>query len=188
MTLARNTTVSRLAALVLLVTVVAGPLAGLGGMLASRYEAALSEIRDRQRAIERYRQAADRAPDLQRRIDRLRENTDADTLLLAPGTDSGATATIQRRLEAVIAAAGAQFTSVQALPAVDGGDYRRIGVRVQFASDMKALVDLLLALEFGRPATVVDNLFVHARSARAVGVVNPLAVRADVFAFMPKRP
>ena len=39
------------------------------------------------------------------------------------------------------------------------------------------------ALESGRPAVIVTNLYLRARSARAAGIVNPLDIQMDLIAY-----
>ena len=56
-------------------------------------------------------------------------------------------------------------------------------MRVAFATDIEALRDILYALEYGQPVMILEGVYVHARTSRAIGVGYPLDVRIDVFAF-----
>ncbi len=185
MTMARRTTAARLAALALLASSIAAVLTAIGVPLGVEYGAVLAEIEGQRTAIDGYRAVAARAPALRAEIAALENDASLEGLALAPGSDSAATAAMQDHLHAVVTDAGAWLATVDVLTPTPGDGYRRIGLRVQFSADIGGLGAILRALEFGRPAIVVDNLSIHARTSRAVGNDRPLEVRADLFAFKP---
>lgn len=176
---------SRIAALSLLIAIIATVGLGLGIPLADEYRLVLAEAGRHRAALDGYRRVAGRDAELRRRIDALENDRSLTEALLPAGSDSGATAAIQDRVQSIIGAAGAWLTSVQPLPTSRDDGHRRIGLRVAFTSDIGALRDILYALEHGRPVMVLDGVYIHARTSRAVGVTNPLDVRIDVFAFKP---
>ena len=186
MTAARGTAAARLAALALLATLIATVVAAIGVPLGTEYRAVLAEIERQRIAIDGYRNVAARAPALRARIATLEDDASLEGLALPPGSDSAATAAAQEHVQTVIADAGARLATVDVLTPTPGDGYRRIGLRVQFSADVGALGAILRALEYGRPAMVVDNLYVHARTSRAVGNDRPLEVRVDLFAFKPE--
>ena len=186
MVLAHKSAASRIAALSLLVALCSLVGVGVGLPLFSEYRLVLAKIEHYRATLDGYERVARRETALRRWIESLKQNQSLEGLLLAAGSDSSATAAMQNRLQSIISDAGAWLTSVQALPAVPGDGHRRIGLRVQFVADINALRNILYGLEYGRPAIVLDNLFVHARSSRAIGVVDPLDVRIDMFAFKPE--
>ena len=105
-------------------------------------------------------------------------------LMLESSSEGAALARMQERLTRAVDGAGGQMLSVQALPSEASGPLRRIGLRLQFAADAESLLTVLHGLEYGRPVTVLDNVFIHATSARAVSNERALSVRLDVFAFL----
>lgn len=176
----------RIAALALAsAAVVAGGLVVVPPLVAA-CRSAVAKVEHYQDAIAGYERLAARAAELERAVDSVQREGRLEGLLLPPASDSGAAATIQARIQSIAAAAGADLLSAEALPVVVVEGFQRVGMRVQFATDIAALRAILHALEYGQPALVLDNVFVHAQSARAVGVALPLAVRLDVFAFKPR--
>ena len=177
---------SRLAALALLALAVAG--LGLVILLPLRaaYRSAEARVEQYREALAGYQRVTDRERELKPAVELLRQGGSFEGLLLPVASDSASAAAIQSRVQAVVAGAGAELTSVEALPSLSVEGHQRIGLRVQFVTDTNALRTILHALEYGRPIMVFDNVFVHAQTARAVGVVNPLAVRLDVFSFMAR--
>ena len=59
-----------------------------------------------------------------------------------------------------------------------------IGIRLQFAANAESLLTVLHGLEYGRPVAVVENVFIHASTAQAVGNEKSLSVRLDIFSFL----
>ncbi len=117
-------------------------------------------------------------------------------LLLAGNSDAAATAALHDRVRELIAASRANLISIQALPSSEVAPQpqagqpasppagpRRIGLRVQFAADLPGFQRVVHALESGRPAVLVSNMYLRARTARAAGQVNPLDVQIDLVAF-----
>ncbi len=183
MVLVRNSLPSRLAALGLLLLALIAAGFGLGVPLVHQYRASVAQIEESLQFLQVNRRIARREVALRQAIGRLKESRALDGLLLPAGSDGGAVAILQDQVQSIISAAGARLTSTQALPVEPGQGHRRIGLRLQFAADIEALRRILHDLESGRPAVVLDNLFVRGRTSRAVGAVNPLDVRVDVFAF-----
>ncbi len=186
MVLVRNSLPSRLAALGLLLLALIAAGFGLGVPLVHQYRTSVAQIEESLQFLQLNRRIARREVALRQAIGRLKESRALDGLLLPAGSDGGAVAILQDKVQGIITQAGARLTSTQALPVEPGQGHRRIGLRLQFAADIEALRQILHGLESGRPALVLDNLFVRGRTARAVGVVNPLDVRVDVFAFKPE--
>ncbi len=121
-----------------------------------------------------------------RSLDKLKkEGTIRDITL--PASSAGiAAAGMQERLARIVETAGGRLTTVQVLETDSPGPVSRIGLRLQFTADTTQLRDILRSLEYSRPVTILDNVFIHSKSARAVGVEWPLVVRLDVYAFLPR--
>jgi general secretion pathway protein M len=109
-------------------------------------------------------------------------------VLLAGNSDATAMAGLHERTRELVAAAKANLISIQQLPPGEEGGQRRIALRVQFASDLPGFQRIVYALESGRPAVIVTNLYLRARSARATGVANPLDVQMDLIAYRQDTP
>ena len=185
MRLARGSPASRLAALGLLAVVVAVFAYVAGAPLMAQYRAIQAEIAATLQSLGVHRDAGRREAALRRTIDRLEESRSLDGLLLPRGSDGAAVAAMQAHTQSIIGDASARLTSALALPAESREGHRRIGLRLQFEADTEGLRRILHALESGRPAMVLDNLFIRGRTSRAIGAVNPLDTRVDVFAFKP---
>ena len=119
-----------------------------------------------------------------RSLDRLKKDGKVRGLTLPASSAGAAAAGLQERLAGIVGTAGGRLTTVQVLEAESPGPVSRIGLRLQFTADTIQLRDILHALEYGRPVTILDNVFIHSQSARAVGVERPLIVRLDVYAFL----
>jgi hypothetical protein len=175
---------ARLSALLILVVLAAALWTILVQPLVSAYTDRFVEVRQLRSQMSNLNGRDRNAGDLARNFDQLKAQL-ADRALVLPATsDGGATAQIQRRVEQLLGEAGARLSSVQALPPLSADGLRRVGLRLQFSADTPSLQAILHDLEFGRPALVLENVFIHARSDRAVGVVRPLTVRLDIFAFL----
>lgn len=180
-----NTATARLAALALCGAVVAAVGFGIVGPVAERYAMTFEETRELRQVLAGQQFLAEQADRLQSDLVATGAKGELQSLLMTPSSDGAAAARLQRRMEDMIEGAGARLSSVQALPPLPVGTLRRIGLRLLFAADAVSVRSVLHALEYGRPVTVLDNVFIHARSDKAVGTVQPLTVRLDVFAFLP---
>jgi hypothetical protein len=109
-------------------------------------------------------------------------------LLLAGTSDATAMAGLHERTRELIAAAKANLISIQQLPPGEENGQRRIALRVQFASDLPGFQRIVYALESGRPAVIVTNLYLRSRSARATGIANPLDIQMDLVAYRKDGP
>lgn len=174
---------SRIAAISLLIVICAAFGFGLGFPLAQEYRLAFAEVAQYRVALDGYQRIAQRETSLRQAIEELKRDRSLKQVLLPLGSDSGATAAIQDRVQSIIGNAGAWLTSVQPLAATLDDGHKRIGMRVAFATDIEALRDILYALEYGQPVMILEGVYVHARTSRAIGVGYPLDVRIDVFAF-----
>lgn len=183
-------TPSRVLALALLAALLA--LVALGVVLPLRmFDGRLGEeIAHYQRVLAAHQAIAERKNELTRAAGASDPRAMAE-LLMADTSDTAAAAALHERARELIAAVRGNPISIQALPAAEiaGGQgaaqagYRRIGLRVQFAADLPGFQRIVHALEGGRPAVLVTNLYLRARTARAAGVANPLDVQMDLIAF-----
>lgn len=180
-----GTPASRLLAGGLAVAVAAVVAFAVVAPIASVYASAIRDVRQLSRTLANHERVEREAGKLRLQLTDLRTESPLASIAMAPSSDGAAVAHLQSRMAQVIESSGALMNSVQALPTKPAETLRRIGLRLQFVADTKSLLAILHALEFGRPVAVLDNVFIHSWSAKAVGVDRPLSVRLDVFAFVP---
>ncbi len=175
----RGSPLSRVAAGLLLVAVVALLYAIVGLPLQSAYREANAAIGNARLALARLEDGARR----QARIVASLDEFDGQALMIAGDTDGNATAALQSLFQEILETHRAELVSIEALPAVDVAAFRAIRLRVQFTAGHAGLTGVVRALEDGRPVVFLDNLTVSARSSRVVGVERPLDVRVELTAF-----
>jgi len=181
----RGSVLSRVAAAALAFLVVMVALMIAVPPLRAAYDRAGTRLTQQLQQIARIEALAAREAALARSISSLRGSAGNADLLLPAGSDGAAVAQLQDRLQALLAQNNAELTSVEALPAADQAGYRRVGLRLQFSTDVAGLRAILHGLETARPMLVTESLSVRSRSARAIGVANPLDVRLDTVALKP---
>ncbi len=109
--------------------------------------------------------------------------------LLSGDTDAIAGAALQERVQAMAAQAGANLSSVEALPEARAGAYRRIGLRVSLTAPWSVLVRLLELIEQATPRMLTDDLQVHGpRFALRQEGEPPLNAELTVFGFRADAP
>jgi len=176
----RGSLLSRLAALLLLLVVLAAGYVVIGVPIRHAYDQANREI-----AANRL-QLAIAEREAQRRVATaaaLQRGPDAGPLVLTAASDSSAAASLQTALQSILETHAAQLVSIETLPGAGAGGFRSVRLRVQFSTDHLGLPNVLHALEAGRPVVFLENLTIHARSSRATGVDRPLDVQVDLTAF-----
>lgn len=160
---------SRAAALLLLAAVLGGLWAGLVAPL-------LAERAELQRALAENREQLARYLALSRGQEALRdrlaelEAAQADSgIYLSGDTDALVGAELQDIVNDRIEANGGRVRSVQILPVDTDGEFRRVGVRVQFQARIAELLRILHALESSDTTLFIDSLDVSNRRARRRG-------------------
>ena len=184
MTFPQFKTISRLAALALLIATFSLVIMIVVMPLVREYQKSVHDIRKNHFTLNKLNLTSQREAALKRSVNDFKKNNRLQDLLISKQSSSAATALIQTKLQSIISNAGGHTVSFQALDPVDEKGLRRIGLRVQFAVDIVALRKVLYALEHGQPIMVLDNFFVHSRSSRAVGSIKPLNVRVDIATYM----
>ncbi len=182
-----GTSASKLSALGLVLVVAAFVGFGVVRPVIVAYASAIEEVRRLGQTFTSHRDAERQAGALSHQLANLKAEGPLSTLAMAPSSDGAAVAHLQSQLAQIVESSGGLMTSVQALPTKPGGSLRRIGLRLQLVADNKSLLAILHALEFGRPITILDNVFIHSQTAKAVGVERSLSVRLDVFAYVPEQ-
>lgn len=146
-----------------------------------RYDAQAQLARE---TLARYERLASHRAGLARWLERAAAERPFAGLLLAGASEAQAAAVLQERLKRVVAAAGARLISFETLPPGAARDGRRVGLRVLMTADTAALQKVLYGLESGLPAVLIDNLYVRARSAKAVAAGRHLDVRFEFAGYM----
>lgn len=178
----RGSVLSRFAAAALAFLVLMVALVLIVPPLRDAYGRAEARLALHMQQLARIEGLATREAALARSIATLRGTGNSAELLLPAGSDGAAVSLLQDRLQVLLGQNNAELASVEALPASDLGGYRRVGLRLQFTTDVAGLRAILHGLEQARPMLVTESLSVRSRTARAVGVVNPLDVRLDAVA------
>lgn len=86
-------------------------------------------------------------------------------LLLDGASDPLASAALQTVIKTLVEDAGAKLSSSEMLETTADGNFRRVGVRVVFAGDLKLVTEVLKGIETSRPVLSVGNFSLHAASA-----------------------
>lgn len=181
----RGSVLSRVTAVALAFILVMVALMVVVPPLRTAYDRAGNRLEQQLQQLARIEGLAAREASLARSITSLRGASNNAELLLPAGSDGAAVALLQDRLQALLAQNNAELASVEALPASDRAGYRRVGLRLQFTTDVTGLRAILHGLETARPMLVTESLSARSRSARAVGVANPLDVRLDAVGLKP---
>lgn len=89
--------------------------------------------------------------------------SDAATLLgtLPGATDAVAAADLQERVQAMAAAAGANLTAVETLPATAAGGWHKVGLRISLNASWPVLMELVRAIERSPARIFIDDTHFH---------------------------
>jgi len=185
MNLQPGTFAAKAAAIAVLLIAAAIFWVAVAGPIVAGYERGGLELRTLQATLLRHKKIADDSGRLARELAELESDGRLKTLMLTPASEGRAVAELQERMENLIKASGARLSSLQALPVQSVKGVRKIGMRMQFSANNQSLRKVLHALEYSRPLSVLDNVFIHSASARSVGNSLPVTVRLDVFMFLP---
>jgi len=128
-------------------------------------------------------------PDLQRQGAGVPLPAQGGAGLLEGPSDAVAGAALQGRLQEMVNAAGASLTSAEMLPPRTVAGLSRIGVRASvYAADWPKLVGLLRAIREADPHLLIDDLSLHAMSARSRDTGPALDATFSVFGFRAPGP
>jgi hypothetical protein len=152
------------------------------------YSARSSALADSRMVAARMAAIAATVPQLLREAAAARSSAAAGrAVALEAPSDAVAGATLQQHMQDLATAAGITLSSIETLPAVQQGDYRRISLKVTCAAPWPVLIGLLQKVEESVPRMLIDNLDLNA----APDLVHPngVAVGAEftVIAFRPGR-
>ena len=181
---------SRLTALLLLgVVVVALDVFVVEPLMAAyaRTDQAIAEARD---MLARYDRLGAARDGLARQVAQLAEKPENTAYYLTGGTDALAAAELQGKLKTLVESSGGTIGSMQALPAVDEQNLKRVAIRLDMSAPILPLLRVLQGLESGVPLLFVDNLDIQSRlislpQEDAAEQEPVLAVGFDVYGYLP---
>lgn len=185
--------ISRLAAVLLLLTVLLSVYTLLVEPIIVGYDATSQDIEEARDQLARFERAAAMRPALLKQIKEFEAQQNALGYFLRGGTDALAAADLQDRVNDLIAGEGGTLQSVQPMPGVEEEGLTRITLRVQMTGTTETLFDVLYALESGSPVLFIDELDIQNRSsvpagADAGGDAGILTVAFDLSGYLPKEP
>lgn len=165
--------------LILLAALWAGVVAPLLALHADRVET----LAQRRALAGRMANLAETLPLLRRQASAVEASGPAPQALLEGATDAIAGATLQETVQRMAQAAGANLTSVEALPGQAAGALRRVGLRVSLAASWPVLIELLGAIDRAAPRMLVDDLSLQASLLTLRPGQSKLDIRFSVYAF-----
>jgi general secretion pathway protein M len=157
--------------------------AGMVQPLLSWYGDRAETLRQQRALAERMESLAATLPQLRRDVAASSGEHAAPGATLHDSSDAVASATMQERVQAMAAAAGATLTSIETLPAENTAGWRRIGLRLTLTAPWPDLVRLLQALDDATPRMLADDLHVHRTLVNAKAVAVPLQTTLAVYSF-----
>jgi len=160
---------SRLAALLLLVTVTLAAYMFAVEPILSGYSETESEIETARDQLARLERAAAMRPALAKHIEDFEKDRASQGYFLAGSTDALAAAGLQDQVQALVTENGGAVQSMQSMPGVDEQGLTRITLRVQMTGTTETLLDVLYALESGSPILFIDDVDVQNRDGIETG-------------------
>lgn len=156
----------RILALLLTLVVIAAFWAGIVQPLMSWYGERADEL-EHQRVLARHMaDIAATAPALRENVDRLSSGLPASTAIDS-ASDALAGATLQGLVQDCVARAGARLNSVEIIPPMQRGEWRRVGLRLSVTAPLPALATLLQMIQHGSVTMLLDDVQFHAIPVRA---------------------
>lgn len=157
---------SRAAAIGILVLILLVIYAIVIGPLIQAFSDVNRALADGGEQLARYQQIALQRPDMEAKFSEIAARQAKSGVYLPGDTDALAAARLQEIVNSIVESNSAQVRSVQILPTMADGDFRRVGVRIQMTGSVGALARILHAFEAGETFLFVDNLDISNRMAR----------------------
>jgi len=115
-----------------------------------------------------YNRLADDLPEDRERLEQLRAGLPTEAWYLSETTPALAAAGLQQLLHRQVNSSGGQVISTQILNTDNESPLQAVSIQVHLRGELGHLVDLLYAIESGRPVLFVDNLRVLSNPRRQV--------------------
>ena len=132
--------------------------------LISRYGDQRDSIAQMETRLAHYQRAAANLGARQARLEALKQRQSGQSGFLGGANDALAAVGIQNKIKELTGVSRATLKSIQVMPAVDEGKFRRITVRGQISTTIGGAQRLFYGLEAGQPLLFVDNVDIRARS------------------------
>src|SRR5262245_15852798 len=181
---------SRAAALLLLVAVLAAAYVWIVEPVAAAYADTDAAIADSRELLARYDRLAAARPGLEAQLAAIEQKPDTAVFYLSGATDALAAAALQARVTSLIEGSGATLLSIQTLTSTEDRGLRRVAIRLQMTAETAPLVRVLYGLETGIPLLFVDNLELQSQAAVTLDPDSgqasaPLVVGFDLYGYLP---
>jgi general secretion pathway protein M len=170
----------RLLALALTLSVLVAVWIGCVQPLMDWYGARADALEQRRALLQRMTALVATLPELQHQSSGARAPAAA---LLEGASDAIAGAALQSSVQVMAAAAGAELSSMEMLPAEQRGTYRRIALRVSTSAAWPVLVELLRAVEQATPRMLVDDLQLRAPPVEMRAATTPISAAFTILAY-----
>lgn len=182
--------ISRAAALLLLVAVLAGAWIWVVEPIAAAYRRTDADLADGRDMLQRFDRLGDARAALEAQLKAIEERPATTAYYLAGATDALAAAALQARVTALVESSGASIVSIQTLPSSEEQGLRRVAIRLQMASELAPLVRILHGLETGVPVLFLDSIELQSYNvpygdANEPAVEPQLTVGFDLYGFLP---
>jgi hypothetical protein len=145
-------------------------------------------LNSRQRLAARMVALAEQVPALSRRAAALGGTGAPSSSILTGDTDAIAGAKLQETVQALAGAEGITPTSIENLPAVMVGHYRRIALHLSLVGRFPVLVRLLQAIGQATPRMLVDDLHVEGAHLMNQPIDAALEAQLTIIAFRSAGP
>ncbi|MGH6751640.1 MAG: type II secretion system protein GspM [Bradyrhizobium sp.] len=177
---------SRFIALFLAILVVAAGVVGLVVPLAEAFLGKAAAIDDTRNLLERYERAAAARPALEQELATLDRQPIDTGFYLTGANEALSAAALQGNVSSLISSHGANLGSIQTLPAQPDKGLRRVAIRVQMNTTNDVALQVLHALEAGKPLLFIDNLTIARRdAATSASVIPVLSIAFDLYGYLP---
>jgi general secretion pathway protein M len=147
------------------------------------YDDGAAALERRSALASRMAALAAQIPALSRRTAELGAGSDPSASLLSGDTDAIAGAKLQEIVQGLAETSGVAPTSIENLPALPAGHYRRIGLRLALVARFPVLVQLLQSATAANPRMLVDDLHVESAHLISQPVDAPLDAQLTIYAF-----
>ncbi|MCW5730874.1 MAG: hypothetical protein KIT20_08965 [Alphaproteobacteria bacterium] len=175
---------ARLAALLLLLAALSAGWLLLVRPVLERAAAEREMLETKQATIQRLRALIAAEADFAARLEERRSGEGTSALFLPGQSEAGAIAFLQERAKRLIEESGATLISMEAMPAPQPGELRRVGLRIELGAGIAALQRILHGLEGGEPTILVEGFSVRTRGREFRAGRDPLDVTLEIAGFL----
>jgi general secretion pathway protein M len=182
--------ISRAAALLLLVAALAGAWIWVVEPIAAAYRQTDADLADGRDMLQRFERLGDARAAFEAQLKAIEERPATTAYYLEGATDALAAAALQARVTALVESSGASIVSIQTLPTAEEAGLRRVAIRLQMASEIAPLLQILHGLETGVPVLFLDAIELQSYNVTYDDPTQPavepqLTVGFDLYGYLP---